>query len=197
MTSLGASGSIAGRNFMGLAGSVSAVSRRTLIALGVAAFLCTASNVLAQGTQVQTPVAPQPAAPGPAEQFTFPNRDVVIVMNQIKQDQAANFESAWAAIKDKLSKSDKPDLKQLGDSLAIFKLDTPPDPTKPVVYLFYLAPPSKTLSYYPTEIIYKSGAFGDAATMTPAQRAEADAVFAKLKDCYVATVPWPLVKIGG
>jgi hypothetical protein len=189
---------------MEFSGSLPVASRHTLIVLGVAALLCATSNVRAQQTQGQPPAqtpAPAPqAGPTPEEQFTFPNRDVVIVMNQIKPDQTANFESAWAAIKDKLSKSDKPELKQLGDSIVIYKLDvplTPPDPTKPVVYLFYLAPPSKALSYYPTAIIYKSGAFGPVDTMTPAQRAEADAIFAKLKDCYVATVPWPLAKVGG
>lgn len=178
---------------MGLAGSASVFNRRIVTALGVAALLCAASSVQAQGTAQGQPPAQgqaQQPAPAPPDTFLFANRDVALVMNQIKPDQAANFESAWAAIKDKLSKSDKPDLKQLGDSIVIYKLDAPSDPTKPgpIVYLMFLAPPSKTLSYNPTEILYKSGAF---------ERAEADALFAKLKDGYVLLAPWPLVKIGG
>jgi hypothetical protein len=96
---------------------------------------------------------------------------------QIKPDKASDFEAAWTTIKDKLSKSDKADLKELGDSIKVFKVSVPAAPAapgaapQPAVYIFYFAPPSKTLSYEPTKILYDSKLF---------ERAEADAIYKKI-----------------
>jgi hypothetical protein len=111
-------------------------------------------------------------------------------MNQVKADKAADFESAWAAIRAGLAKSDKPDLKQLGDSLKMFKIDAPPVDmagNKAVTYIFQLNPPIKTQSYDPTKILFFSGAF---------ERTEAQAIYDKIKDCYLQINPIPLVKVG-
>ena len=159
-----------------VSGNRLASSRRTLVALGVAALLCAASGIKAQ--------PPQDAAkPDP---FKFTN-DFTLLVNSIKSAKAADFESAWSDIKAKLSKSDKPGLKEMGDGLNIYKLGTPPQPGADVIYIFHLQPPSKTQSYDPVQILFFSGAF---------ERAEADAIYAKIKDAYSAINPWPLVKIG-
>jgi hypothetical protein len=130
----------------------------------------------------QTPAA---AAPDPLK-FTH---EFVLLYNQVKADKASDFESSWATIKAGLIKSEKPELKELGESIKIFKVDAPAGAT--VSYIFNLNPPSKTQSYDPTKILFESGAFS---------REEADVIYAKLKDAYAATSPIstiPLVKVGG
>jgi len=111
-----------------------------------------------------------------------------IVLNLVKPEKAADFEAVWGQIRTKLSSlADKPELKALGDNLKIYKVDAPPNPQTGVTYLFICDPVSKAQSYNPTDLLFKSGAFS---------REEADAIFAKLKDCYNQIVPWPLVKVG-
>jgi hypothetical protein len=112
----------------------------------------------------------------------------LLVLNLVKPEKTADFEAVWKDIKAKLAGlTDKPELKAFGENLKIYKLDGPPDPATGVTYIFFCDPVSKTQSYNPTSLLFESGAFS---------REEADAIFAKLKDCYNRIVPWPLVKIG-
>jgi hypothetical protein len=132
-----------------------------------------------------------PAAAAAAEKpdpLKFATQEVVLVYNQVKPDKTTDFESSWATIKAGLIKSEKPELKELGESIKIFKVDAPPGPT--VNYFFTLMPPSKTQSYDPTKILFQSGAFS---------REEADVIYGKLKDCYApqGISAIPLVKVGG
>jgi len=111
-----------------------------------------------------------------------------IVLNLVKPEKTADFEAVWTQIRTKLSSlADKPELKAMGDNLKIYKVDAPPNAQQGVTYLFICDPVSKTESYNPTKLLFESGAF---------TREEADAIFAKLKDCYNQIVPWPLAKIG-
>ena len=160
-------------------GSWSASSRRTFIAVGVAVMLSAASGLKAQQ-------AAAPAAPPDPLKLTG---EFVVLVNQVKAEKAADFESAWATIKDKLTKSDNPELKAQGEGMKIYKVDLPAatTPGAAVVYLFLLNPPSKTQSYDPTQILFFSKAF---------ERAEADAIYAKIKDAYMSINPWPLAKVG-
>jgi hypothetical protein len=165
----------------------SASSRRMMIAVGVAALLCAGSNLRAYPTHGQEPAAQKPEPPD-ALKLTS---DFVLIWSTIKADKAADFESAWASIKAGLAKSSKDDLKQLGESIRVYKIDAPPADSpagKTVTFMFHLDPPVKTQSYDPVKILFFSGAF---------ERAEADTVWAKLKDCYVSINPMPLSKIGG
>ena len=158
-----------------VAGSLSASTRRVCLVLGVAALLGATSSLRAQ---------PPQDAPDPLKL----TGDYVMLLDQVKPDKTAEFESAWTTIKDKLSKSDKADWKELGDSIKIFKLNTTPAAGAPVVYLFQLNPPSKTLSYEPVKILYSSGLF---------ERAEADAIYKKISDGFAGITPWPLTKVVG
>ena len=160
-----------------VSGNRSASSRRTLVALGLAALLCAASGINAHARQ---------DAPKPPDPFKFSN-DFTLLVNSIKSAKAADFESAWSDIKAGLAKSDKPGLKEMAEGLQIYKLGTPTQPGADVIYIFHLMPPSKTQSYDPTQILFFSGAF---------ERAQADAIYAKIKDAYSSITPWPLVKVG-
>jgi len=164
----------------------SAVSRRTLIAIGLAALLCVAS---ANYAYAQDP-APAAAAPAQAKPDPFKfSADNLIMVWSVKPDKTTEFESAWTAIKDKLSKSEKADLKELGTSINMLKVEVPAAANAPAIYLFHLNPPSKTLTYEPTFLLYSSGAFPE--------RPEADAIYKKLSDSIQSMNPWPLKKIGG
>jgi hypothetical protein len=146
----------------------------TTLAVAVVGVLASAALTSAQ----------EPAAKPDPLKFTH---EFVLVYNQVKPDKATDFEASWATIKAGLVKSEKPELKELGESLKIFKVDAA-GPT--VNYIFSLTPPSKTQSYDPTKILFESGAFS---------RDEADTIYGKLKDCYtpsgISTIP--LVKVGG
>jgi hypothetical protein len=144
----------------------------------------------------QTPPAQNPPAQQPPAQAK-PEDDPlklkgdlpVLIVNQIAGDKTAEFEAAWAAIKEKLLKSQKPELKAFADSLnRMYKVTLPPDPANPIaIYVFLVEQPSSTQSYHPVKVLYESGEF---------ERADADMIFAKLKDAYKNINAWPLTKIG-
>jgi hypothetical protein len=158
-----------------------AVSFRTFVVVMCAVIAGGAAGLAARQATPQNPPA---AAPDPLK-FTH---EFVLVYNQVKPDKTTDFEASWATIKAGLVKSEKPELKELGESIKIFKVDAPAGAT--VNYFFSLTPPSKTHSYDPTKILFESGAFS---------RDEADVIYGKLKDCYTAqgisTIP--LVRVGG
>jgi hypothetical protein len=179
---------------MTLSGSRPAAGWRTVGAFGLAALLAGVSQVSAQ-----TPPPPPPAqTPPPAQQAQPPAQEdplrlkgdmPVIIINQIAQEKTAEFEAAWAAIRERLSKSDKPELKAFGDTLSkMYRVSVPPDQSGgSAIYVFQIDQPSSTQSYHPVEILFKSGLF---------ERADADMIFAKLKDAYKNIQAWPLAKIG-
>lgn len=168
---------------------LSASGRRAFVVVGVAALLCAASTVKAK--QAQAPPADDP--------FKIAGEFGMLVF-QIKADKAADFESAWTTIKDKLSKADKPELKEQGDSIKVFKVNVPAQPAaagapaQPAVYIFYLAPPSKTLSYEPTKILYESKTQDGKPVF---ERAEADAIYKKIADAFAGLSSWPMAKVIG
>ena len=174
-----------------VSGTWSALSRRTLFAVGVAALLCAASGIKAQPLQDPAPAQAKPdAKPDPLKL----SGDHFILLYTIKPDKTADFESVWTTIKEKLAKNEKADLKELAESIKIYKVNAvvaagAPPPTQ-VLYLFELNPPSKTLSYDPVKLIYESGSFPD--------RPEADALYKKLGESLAGGINlWPLSKVGG
>ena len=95
------------------------------------------------------------------------------------------------AIKDKLSKGDNAELKQLASSITIYKVAAEGPAGPQVVFVFDLSPVVKTQSYDAVRILYYSKAFPD--------RAEADAVYKKIGDSLASPqiVVWPVAKVGG
>jgi len=162
-------------------GSRSMSTRRAFFLVVAVALLCGASAMRAQ--QAAPPAAP--AAPA-ADPFKF-SADHVLMMLQAKPEKAADFESAWSAIKDKLSKSDKPDYKALGDSLNYFKVTGMPAGS-PNLYVFDLNPPSKTLSYDPGKILFDAG--------TPFERKDADEIYKKISEAFAGANFLTLSKVG-
>jgi hypothetical protein len=157
----------------------------------VMALLCGAAGLSAQGQAAPPAGGQQPASGGQqaaqADALKFTTEAAVVIW-QVKPASAADFESSWTAIKTKLSASDKPDLKELGDSVKIFKASVPAAADQPVVYVMEISPASKTLSYDPARILYTPD-------MWP--REEADALFKKIADSIANISALPLTKVGG
>lgn len=177
---------------MDVAGSVSASSRRMFVILGMATVLGVASPLYAQTPQTpQTPPAQAPAqAPAqPPDQMLFP-ADVTsaMIVYAVKPDKTADFESFWSTVKSKVAASSKEDVKGALSSMKVYKVQTDAAAAaQGATYIFYLEPPAKT-TYNPIGILYQSGIF---------ERAEADQLYAKIKDSINQIVVWPLTKVGG
>lgn len=164
-------------------GSLSTSTRRAFFAMVIVALLCGSSGMRAQ----------QAAPAAQEDPFKF-STDNELILFQVKPEKAADFEAAWAAIKDKLTKSDKADWKELGESLKIFKVAAAAtaapagQPPSPIIYVFQLSPPSKTLSYDPGKILYAPGMW---------ERPAADELYNKIKDALAGLNFLPLTKVGG
>jgi hypothetical protein len=143
---------------MTLSGFTSVVSRRMFVTVALGASLFIGSNAWAQAA----------AAPAPqADPFKYTSESAVMIYS-ITSDKAAPFEAMWKGILAKLAASDKPELKALGESLKIYKVDAAPAAGQPQTYFMVADPASKTNSYQLTTLLYEAGLF---------TRAEADALF--------------------
>jgi hypothetical protein len=176
-----------------VSGFLSASTRRGLMIVMVAALLCGASVSQAQA-QAPAPAAPPaqaPAAAPPAAPDTLKiTGDSAVLIWQVKPAGAADFESAWGAIKTALMASDKPDMKELGTSFTMYKVAVPGAPAGPAVYVFTVSSPSKTLSYDPVKILYNAGSLWEG------KRPEADVLFKKISDAIDGITSLPLMKVG-
>jgi len=118
--------------------------------------------------------AQQPAAPaGQAQQVSnarkFPN-DGGMVLNFIKPDKTADFESVITKLKEALAKSDKPERKAQAAGWKVFKS---PDPAgQNVLYVFVIDPAVKEADYQISNIIAE------------ALPSEANEILKKYADCY-------------
>ena len=184
---------------MGVSGFLPAASRRAVIGFGVAVLVSVASGVSAQQASAQTDTATATAsadvpapAPAPAPATVDPlkfNLDVpLLLVNFVKRDKAADFEAVWKEIRSGLAASAKPELQEFGKTLEKwYKVEPEKGPPTSFIYIFQIETPSKTQTYNHVRILNESGVW---------DRAKADELFAKLKDCYESINPWPLFKVG-
>ncbi len=157
---------------------------RRLLMMTLAAVL---AAPLAAAAAPNQDVAPAPqAAPAAADPMKFATGHAII-LNQVKADKTADFEAVWAAIKAGLAASAKPELQQQATSLKMYKLATELPAGTEAIYIFAIDPVSQDLSYDPVKILFESGAF---------ERAQADELYARVKDAYARITPWPLVTFG-
>lgn len=149
-------------------------TRRAVVVAVVVALLCVASGINAQAQ------APAAAAPGAApDQFMFTS-EAGLVIFQVKPAAAADFEIAWSEIKTKLTASDKPDWKAMGDSMSIWKVASAGAAADaPVIYVLQANPAVKTLSYDPGKILF-------APTGVLWERKDADPLYKKIVDALAA-----------
>jgi hypothetical protein len=124
------------------------------IVFGIVAGALSATTAFAQATQA--PATPAPAAPAPAAQAAPTARvfasDAGMVLNFIKPDKTADFESVMGKLKEALQKSAKPERKQQAASWKVFKS---PDPAAGgnVLYVFVIDPAVKGADYTVSTIL--------------------------------------------
>src|SRR5262252_8436096 len=99
------------------------------IASGLVVGLLSAAPVFAQGAA--------PAAPA-NNPFVFPG-DGGVILNFVKADKTADFESVLAKVKEGLAKSEKPERKQQAAGWKVFKA-TEGGPNSAVIYVFTMDP---------------------------------------------------------
>jgi len=86
--------------------------------------------------------AQEPAKPSP---FLF-NSDAGVILNFVKADKTADFESVLNKLKEGLAKSEKPERKTMAAGWKIFKA-TEPGPNGAVIYVFVIDPVAKGQEY--------------------------------------------------
>ena len=179
--------------------------RRSFVAVALAVVAVGASTVQAKANTAAPPAqqaaaaAPAPAQAAPvADPLKFTGVDDVVLVIQVKQAGAADFESGFAAMLAALAKSTSPDLVAHGKSMTLSKVDLALPPEQPSLYVLSIHNPSKDLSYTFGLILFYSGKpQGPAyAGILPTQD-EALAIYKKVQDSIVNINPWPLKKIGG
>jgi hypothetical protein len=118
--------------------------RSGVIALGIMIGMLSAPAAHAQ----QAAAPAQAAAPPTKRVFAS---DAGMVLNFIKPDKTADFESVMAKLKEALMKSDKPERKQQAASWKVFKS---PDPAgQNVLYVFVIDPSVKDADYTVSNIL--------------------------------------------
>jgi hypothetical protein len=124
----------------------------------------------------------KPEAQAAADPFRFTS-DAAVMIWAIKPDQTEAFESVWNVIRSRLKGSAKPELKSLGESLTIFKADTPGNPGE-ATYFLVANPASKTTSYELSPfLLFGSGLF---------ERPEADELFKLISGTIIRINPFPV-----
>lgn len=134
------------------------------IALGLVAGVLSAGIVRAQ------PPAPAAQAEVKTSPFSFAG-DGALVLNYIKADKTADFESVVAKVKEALVKSEKPERKAQAASWKIFKA-AEPGPAGAVLYVWIVDPVAKGNEYSVSQIL------------TEGFPAEAAALYKTLADSY-------------
>jgi hypothetical protein len=115
------------------------------IALGLVVGVLSATAVFAQA-----PPAPAQAAT-PVSNARLFAADAGMVLNFIKPDKTADFESVMAKLKEALQKSEKPERKQQAAGWKVFKSADPAGAN--VLYVFIIDPSVKGADYQVSNII--------------------------------------------
>jgi hypothetical protein len=130
---------------------LASVCRQGLVALGLVAGVLSASTVQAQTPPAQTPPAQTPPAQAAAPTKRVFASDAGMVLNFIKPDKTADFESVMGKLKEALMKSDKPERKAQAASWKVFKSPEPAGAN--VLYVFIIDPAVKDADYQVSNLL--------------------------------------------
>jgi hypothetical protein len=125
--------------------------RLGLIALGLVIGAVSSATVHAQAPAAQAPAAAPAAQAAPPTKRVFTG-DGAMILNFIKPDKTADFESVIGKLKEALQKSAKPERKQQAASWKVFKS---PDPAAGgnLLYVFVIDPAVKEADYTVSNIL--------------------------------------------
>jgi pyruvate/2-oxoglutarate dehydrogenase complex dihydrolipoamide acyltransferase (E2) component len=129
-------------------------------ALALVAAVLSAMPVQAQTPPAQQPAAQQPPAQQPPAQAAQPAApaarvfasDAGMVLNFVKPDKTADFESVMAKLKEALQKSPKPERKEQANSWKVFKSPEPAQGGN-ILYVFVIDPSVKGADYTVSTIL--------------------------------------------
>ena len=127
---------------------------RTVVVLSACA-------LLTQATPAQPPAPAQQATAAPPTRVF--SSDAGMVLNFIKPDKTADFETVLGKVKEGLAKSEKAERKQQATGWKVFKA-TEPGPNAAVIYVFIMDPVVKGADYSVGNILVE--AFGQAEGTT-------------------------------
>ena len=155
-------------------------------------------SVFSGGTLLarQDPPPQQPAAkpPEPADLFKFATSSPVLIISQVKPAKVADFEAAWASIREALAKDERPEIKAFTATLdKFYKVDL--GAAAPPIYVQQVDAPLTEFSYHPGKIVYEILYYQKDGKEFGIPRPQADEIWTKLKDCYDNLSPWPLKKM--
>jgi hypothetical protein len=100
--------------------------------------------------QAPAPAAPAAQAPAAAPAKRLFNGDAGITLIYVKPDKTADFETAMGRVKEALMKSDKPERKQQGAGLKLFKAVASPQGQ---IYVLLADPSVKDVDYSVASIL--------------------------------------------
>jgi hypothetical protein len=143
----------------------------------------------------QDPPPQQPAKPAePPDMFKFATSSPVLIISQVKPAKVADFEAAWATLRELFPKADRPEVKELGATMEKFyKVELA---GAPPIYVHQVDAPKTDFSYHPGKIIYEALYYQTKEGKEMGiPRAQADELWTKLKDCYDNLSAWPLKKM--
>jgi hypothetical protein len=124
------------------------------IVFGLVVGVLSAATGFAQTPPAQAPAAQPPAAaPSP---FVF-SSDGGVILNFVKADKTADFETIMAKVKEALAKSEKPERKAQAAGWKLFKA-AEPGPNGAAIYVFIIDPVAKGSEYSVGNILVE--AFG-------------------------------------
>jgi len=167
---------------MRLSGSMPVLGRRVFVGLAMVGMLLVAAPGFAQDAA---------AAQEPPDLLMFKTTTPVMMVLSVNQGQEATFESGYNDMMAGLRAASDMKFQDQAKSMQLMKVDLPPAPGAPVLYLIYLNPPMTTVSYDFTKIFYYSGAFD---ISTPEARKKVDDIYAKFSASLAGTNVWPLAK---
>jgi len=177
---------------MRLSGVLPVISRRVVVALGVAGLLMVATSAQAQEA-------------APADPLKFDGTHPAMVLLQIKAPAEAGFVESIGKLKELLAASTNPKAQALGSGMTIYKLNVPASVQQaevgPIfIYVLHMETPVAGQSYNPLQIFYYSGFFlpldekGQPGG-TPEERKKVDDVYNPIVAAVANVVPWPLTLI--
>lgn len=179
---------------MDVSGTVSAASRRMVVALGLAVFLSVSVGASSRTAESETPKAPTGALKALQDQeqddLKFTRSGRMMILWQIKAGRDQDFLLAWRTIKDSLVKMGNPAMASFANGISILKVETPPGGE--AIFLFDLDPVSTAYSYNPVTLLFETLKEDEANPGVGLTYDQANEVYEKISDIFVRITPWPV-----
>jgi hypothetical protein len=179
---------------MNVSGTLSAASRRMLVASGVAVFLSVSVGASSRMAGPEAPKAPTGALKAlqqqEEDQLKFTRSGRMMILWQIAPGRDQDFLLAWRTIKDNLTKMGDPAKTAFANGINILRVETPPGGE--AIFLFDLDPVSTAFSYNPVTLLFETLKQDEANPDVGLTYDQANEIYQKISDIFVRITPWPV-----